>query len=94
MGELTNVDEEIKTTSDSNFIAFLDEVKSDYQTCFKSGTYICVQVESIKQRKVKGGTKNKENAMLDSQAIPARKKKKTGKKVHNLGKNISKNQPN
>ena len=34
----------------------------------------------------------KEN--LDPQAIPARKKRKTAKKDHNLSKNVSKNQPN
>jgi len=58
---------------------------------------IRVQVESIKRRKTErsGGGKRKLPAItredkenLDSQIIPARKKK-MGKKVHNLSKNIS-----
>jgi hypothetical protein len=64
---------------------------------------IRVQVESIKRRKTEtsGGRKRKlagtissgkEN--LDPQVIPARKKRKTGKKDHNLSKNVLKNQPN
>ncbi|CAG8737367.1 13189_t:CDS:2, partial [Gigaspora rosea] len=134
--ELIDEDKEIEMTSDLNFISFLNEVKSDYQSAgqplrialdkfknryntakskfisrlssylydlknnldpmarLKSGAHIRVQVESIKRCKVKGSTKNKENEMLNPQDIPVRKKRKTGKKEHNLGKNISKNQPN
>ncbi len=63
----------------------------------KSGANIRVQVESVKRRKMEGGgTKRrlsvpvhngKEN--FDPHTIPARKKKK-GKKEHNLSKNLSK----
>jgi hypothetical protein len=63
---------------------------------------ICVQVESVKRQKMKrsGGGKRrlpaasggKEN--LDPKTIPARKKKKTAKKSHNLSMHIEKNQPN
>jgi len=59
---------------------------------------IRVQVESIKRRKtVRADAKrkysvstggNKEN---DPQNIPRRKMRKTSKKEHNLGKNVSKN---
>ena len=59
-------------------------------------------MESIKRRKTEGSSskrrlnvptnEGKEN--LDPQIIPARKKKKTGKKDHNLSKHIMKNQPN
>ncbi|PKY53879.1 hypothetical protein RhiirA4_426357 [Rhizophagus irregularis] len=69
----------------------------------KSGAMIRVQVESVKRRKLEGsnGTKRKlpasggggkENS--DPQAIPSRKKRKTGKKEHNLSKNISRNRLN
>ena len=68
----------------------------------KSGSIIRVQVESIKRRKTErsGGGKRKISAVregkenLDPQVIPARKKKKTGKKSHNLSMHIAKNQPN
>ena len=63
---------------------------------------IRVQVESVKRRKEgSSGTrrklpattnKGKENS--DPQTIPARKKKKTGKKKQNLSENVSKNQLN
>ena len=63
---------------------------------------IRVQVESVKRRKTErsGGGKRrlptvsegKEN--LDPKTIPARKKKKTAKKNHNLSMHIAKNQPN
>jgi hypothetical protein len=68
----------------------------------KSGTNIRVQVESIKRRKIEGGGskrrlpvsnyKGKENS--DPMAIPVRKKRKTGKKEHNLSKNVLNNRPN
>ena len=68
----------------------------------KSGAQIRVQVESVKQRKTGGGStrrrlpvstnENKEN--LDPHIIPARKKRKVGKKDHNLSKNVLNNQPN
>ncbi|CAG8813341.1 32376_t:CDS:2, partial [Gigaspora margarita] len=110
--EPTNEDKEIKMTSDSNFIAFLDEVKSDYQSAGqplqialdKFKDYNAAKSKSISQLSSYLYDLNSnldpmarlksENAMLDPQAIPARKKRKTGKKEHNLGKNISENQPN
>ena len=64
---------------------------------------IRVQVESVKRRKIEGssGTRrklpvnvNEGKENLDPQVIPARKKKKTGKKAHDLSKNILKSQPN
>ena len=68
----------------------------------KSGTQIRVQVESVKRRKMEGGStrrrvpaptnENKENS--DPNLIPARKKRKAGKKDHNLSMNILNNQPN
>lgn len=74
-------------------------------TRVKSGAMIRVQVESVKRRKLEGssGTKRKLPAKIsggggkensDSQTIPSRKKRKTGKKEHNLSKNISKNRLN
>ena len=68
----------------------------------KSEANIRVQVESIKRRKTEGGgskrrlpisnNKGKENS--DPMAIPARKKRKTAKKEHNLSRNILNNRPN
>ena len=70
----------------------------------KSGPMIRVQVESIKRRKTEnsGGSRkrklpaavNGEKENIDPQIIPARKKKKTGKKEHNFSMNICKHQPN
>ncbi|CAG8677247.1 14032_t:CDS:2, partial [Funneliformis mosseae] len=63
----------------------------------KSESMIRVQVESIKRRKseTSGGGKRKLPAtiskgkeILEPQVIPARKKRKTSKKDHNLSKNI------
>ncbi|GBC01669.1 hypothetical protein RclHR1_04290005 [Rhizophagus clarus] len=67
-----------------------------------SGAHIRVQVESVKRRKTQGSSNKRrisvptrnEKENLDPQAIPARKKKKTGKKEHNLSVHIVKNQPN
>ena len=62
---------------------------------------IRVQVESVKRRKTEGsgGRKRKlpnticeEKENLDPHVIPARKKKTTAKKSHNLSTNIAKNQ--
>ena len=68
----------------------------------KSGAQIRVQVESVKRRKVEGGStrrrlpvsmnENKENS--DPQVIPARKKRKVPKKDHNLSKSVLNNRPN
>jgi tRNA U34 5-carboxymethylaminomethyl modifying enzyme MnmG/GidA len=68
----------------------------------KSGAHIRVQVESIKRRKTEGGGSkqrlpaptSEEKKNLDPQTIPARKKRKTTKKEHNLCKNILNNHPN
>jgi hypothetical protein len=74
----------------------------DPMTRVKGGANIRVQVESIKRRKTEGcGVKrrlpiptNEGKENLDPHAIPARKKRKTSKKEHNLSKNILKNRPN
>jgi hypothetical protein len=72
-------------------------------TRVRSGAMIRVQVESVKRRKIKGssGTRrrlpvnvNKGKENFDPQVIPARKKRKTGKKTHDLSKNVLKDQPN
>ena len=66
---------------------------------------IRVQVESAKRRKIEGSsstrrrlpavdTVSKEKENVDPQVIPARKKKKTGKKAHDLNKNVLKGQLN
>ncbi|CAG8663417.1 10514_t:CDS:2 [Funneliformis caledonium] len=68
----------------------------------KSSAHIRVQVESIKRRKMEGGSSkqrlpvliNKDKENLDPHAIPVRKKRKTAKKEHNLCKNILSNRPN
>ena len=69
----------------------------------KSCSMIRVQVESVKRRKIEGsgGRKRKlpniiceEKENFDPHVIPARKKKTTAKKGHNLSMNIVKNQPN
>jgi len=68
----------------------------------KSGAQIRVQVESVKRRKTGGGSTrrrlpaptNEEKENLDPHVIPARKKRKTGKKEHSLTKNVSNNRPN
>ncbi|RGB43005.1 hypothetical protein C1646_750389 [Rhizophagus diaphanus] len=118
----------------SNLVAFLDEIKADYESCglqfrtaldkfakryhasklksvsflydisqnvdptrVKSDAMIRVQVESVKRRKRIGSSSTKQvsgKENLDPQIIPNRKKRKTGKKEHNLSKNILRNQPN
>ena len=64
---------------------------------------IRVQVESVKRRKTErsGGGKQKRFATIhegkenmDSQIIPTRKKKKIGKKEHNLSAHIAENRTN
>ena len=64
---------------------------------------IRVQVESAKRRKIEGssGTRRRLPATVntgkenfDPQVIPARKKKKTGKKSHDLNKNVLESQLN
>ena len=62
----------------------------------RSGSTIRVQVESVKRQR-SGGKKRespKEKENLDPQIIPSRKKKKTGKKKHNLSLHIAKNRTN
>jgi hypothetical protein len=92
-----------KSISFSRLASFLYDLNRDLDPMrIKSGASIRVQVESIKRRKTEGGSskrrlhiptnKGKEN--LDPQIIPARKKKKLGKKDHNLSKHIMKNQLN
>src|SRR6266542_3212150 len=64
----------------------------DPMVAIKGGAHIRVQVESIKRHKIGGGSakrrlpgsKDEGNENLDPQAIPSRKKRKTGKKEHNL----------
>ena len=71
-----------------------------YDICSHVDPTIRVQVESIRRRKTEGSSrkrklpsiKNKEN--LDPQTIPNRKTRKSGKKEHNLSKNVEKNQLN
>ena len=144
LSKLSKENKEIEEIDISSFIAFLEEVKDDYQhggpqlrialdkfavrynaaksksisrLCsflydinrdvdpmvhVKSGAHIQVQVESIKRRKIEGDgvkrrlpvPKNNEKENLDPQTIPARKKRKTGKKEHNLSKNILNNRAN
>ena len=57
---------------------------------------IRVQVESIKRRKTGGKIQKlpEEKENIDPQVILTRKKKKTGKKEHNLSVHISENQAN
>jgi hypothetical protein len=64
---------------------------------------IRVQVESVKRRKIErsGGGKRKISATIregkeniDPQVIPTRKKRKTGKKEHNLSAHIAENRIN
>ena len=64
---------------------------------------IRVQVESVKRRKTEryGGGKQKISVTIyegkeniDPQIIPTRKKKKTGKKEHNLSAHIAENRTN
>ena len=68
-----------------------------------SGSMIRVQVEFVKRRKTErsGGGKRRisatireEKENMDSQIIPTRKKKKTGKKEHNLSAHIAENRTN
>ena len=91
-----------KLKSIPRLVSFLYDLNNhlDPTVNIKSGSMIRVQVESIKRRKTGGsgrkrklpGTiKDKEN--VDPQVIPSRKKK-AGKKKHNLSENIVKNQPN
>ena len=92
-----------KLKSISRLTSFLYDLNRDLDPTvnIRSGPTIRVQVESVKQRKTEGSErkrklpsiiKDKEN--LDPKAIPGRKRKKVGKKEHNLNKNVLKNQPN
>ena len=64
---------------------------------------IRVQVESVKRQKTESSgsrkrklpnTIHKKKENLDPHVIPARKKKLTAKKSHNLSMHIAENQPN
>ncbi|CAG8563303.1 887_t:CDS:2 [Cetraspora pellucida] len=86
-----------KSKSVSQLSSFLYDLNHnvDLMVRVNNGVHIWVQVESIKQRKVKDSAKqklpilkNKEKENLDPQAIPACKKRKISKKEHNLSKNI------
>ncbi|PKY33800.1 hypothetical protein RhiirB3_453013 [Rhizophagus irregularis] len=87
-----------KSKSIPRLCSFLYDINHNVDPIrIKSGAMIRVQVESVKRRKrnKSGGTRKaggKEN--LDPQIIPSQKKKKTGKKEHNLSKNILRNQLN
>jgi hypothetical protein len=94
-----------KSKSIPRLSSFLYDINRNFDptACLKSGPMIPVQVEFIKRRKTEksGGRKrklpaivNEEKENFDPQAVPARKKKKTGKKDHNLSMHIAKNQPN
>jgi len=93
----------VKSKSIPQLSSFLYDLDRNFDPAarLKSGPMIRVQVESIKRRKTEnsGGSKRKlpaavnfEKENIDPQIIPARKKKKTGKKDHNLNMNICKNQ--
>jgi len=85
-----------KSKSIPRLCSFLYDINRNVDpTRVKSGSMIRVQVESVKRR-----TKRKLSAILegekensDPQTIPSRKKRK-GKKEHNLSKNILRNQLN
>ncbi len=92
-----------KLKSTSRLASFLYDLNRDLDPTvnIRSGSMIRVQVESVKRRKTEGSghkrklpsiIKDKEN--LDPKVIPDRKRKKAGKKEHNLNKNVLKNQPN
>ena len=92
-----------KLKSISRLASYLYDLNRDLDPTvnIRSGPTIRVQVESVKRRKTEGSgrkrklpsiIKDKEN--LDPQIIPSRKKKKAGKKEHNLNKNVLNNQPN
>ena len=94
-----------KSKSIPRLSSFLYDLNHDLDPMarIKSGAHIRVQVESIKRYKTEGsGAKRRLPAVpihdgkenLDPQAIPARKKKKTAKKEHNLSKNVLNNHPN
>ncbi|CAG8572795.1 19278_t:CDS:2 [Gigaspora rosea] len=87
-----------KSKSASRLSSFLYDINCNLNPMarIKSGAHIRVQVESIKRRSIKQKpvVENKENETLDPHIIPTRKKRKIGKKAHNLCINVSNNQPN
>jgi len=94
-----------KSKSSPRLCSFLYDLNRDLDPAVRvnSGSMIRVQVESVKRRKTErsGGGKRKISATIregkeniDPQIIPTRKKKKTGKKEHNLSAHIAKNQTN
>ncbi|PKY55713.1 hypothetical protein RhiirA4_475356 [Rhizophagus irregularis] len=92
-----------KSQSIPQLCSFLYDINRNVDpTRVKSGSMIHVQVESVKRRKSEGsnGTRRKLSAIVegekensDPQTIQSRKKRK-GKKEHNLSKNILRNQLN
>ncbi len=94
-----------KSKSIPQLSSFLYDLDQSFEPAarLKSGPMIRVQVESIKRQKTErsgggkrklSGTINDEKENIDPQIIPAQKKKKTGKKDHNLSMHIAKNMPN
>ena len=94
-----------KSKSIPRLTSFLQDINRDLDPTVrvKSGSMIRVQVKSVKRRKTESSgsrkrklpntnCENKEN--LDPHVIPARKKKVTAKKSHNLSTHIAKNQLN
>ncbi|GET02902.1 transposable element Tc1 transposase [Rhizophagus clarus] len=87
-----------KSKSIPKLCSFLYDLNRDLDQV-RSGSMIRVQVESIRRRKTeKSGSKKRElleeKENLDPQIIPSRKKKKTGKKEHNLSLHIDENRTN
>ncbi|GES84202.1 hypothetical protein GLOIN_2v1883854 [Rhizophagus clarus] len=87
-----------KSKSIPKLCSFLYDLNKDLDQV-SSGSMIRVQVESIRRRKTeKSGSKKRElleeKENLDLQIIPSRKKKKTGKKEHNLSLHIAENRTN
>ena len=94
-----------KSKSIPRLTSFLYDINRDLDPTarVKSGSMIRVQVESVKRRKTEssGSRKRKlpnnireEKENLDPHVIPARKKRVTAKKSHNLSMHIANNQPN
>ncbi|GES83311.1 hypothetical protein GLOIN_2v1883854 [Rhizophagus clarus] len=94
-----------KSKSIPRLTSFLYDINRDLDPAarVKSDSMIRVQVESVKRRKTEssGSRKRKlpntireEKENLDPHVIPARKKRVTAKKSHDLSMHIAKNQPN
>ena len=94
-----------KSKSTPRLCSFLYDINRNLDPTVRvnSGAMIRVQVESVKRRKTErsGGGKRRISATIregkenmDPQIIPTRKKKKTGKKEHNLSAHIAENRTN